>query len=88
MMIQLYLNFNRVDLAQKLLSEVTQSDDDSALTQLAEAWVMIAQVRNRLRLVLFQRCCVQAVELLVVMTLVWRHLSLLFSHNLFPARAP
>lgn len=41
---QIYLKINRLDLANKELRRMEQTDDDHSLTQLTRAWVGIAEV--------------------------------------------
>ena len=44
MQIQAYLVLDRVDLAKKTLKQMQEIDDDSVLTQLAQAWCNIVMV--------------------------------------------
>ena len=43
-MVQIYIEMNRLDFAQKELASLQQRDDDATITQLACAWVNTAIV--------------------------------------------
>jgi hypothetical protein len=45
-MVQIYIQMNRVDLAEKQVKAMQSIEDESTLTQLAISWVYIAKVRS------------------------------------------
>jgi hypothetical protein len=44
MNLQVYIRMDRIDLARKELKNMQEKDEDSTVTQLAQAWLNIAMV--------------------------------------------